>query len=187
MRPVVILAAVAAAAALGGFLVARWLGDGAAATLPAGAVATAGFRDLEGRRRPDFTLADGQGRSVSVSDFDGQVLLLNFWASWCQPCVAEMPMLSELQAEHDGRGLRVVGIALDDPQRARAFARDLGLDYTLLYGRADAVQVGRSYGNRSGLLPYSALVDADGIVRWTHLGVLERTDLEARLAGLAAP
>ena len=184
IRPVAILAVVAAAAALGGFLLARWLGP----AVPAPAeLAPATIQDVEGRLRPDFTLADGQGRSVSATDFDGHLLLLNFWASWCQPCVEEMPMLSALQAEHDGRGLRVVGIALDDPERARAFAADLGLDYTLLYGRADAVQVGRSYGNRSGLLPYSALVDADGIVRWTHLGVLKRAELEARLAEHASP
>jgi peroxiredoxin len=185
-RPVAILAAVAVAAALGGFLVARWLGHGAPAAA-GGEVAPATVQDVQGQRRPDFTLADAQGGTVSAADFEGEVLLLNFWASWCQPCVEEMPMLSTLQADHRERGLRVVGIALDDPQRAQAFAAGLGLDYTLLYGRADAVQVGRSYGNRSGLLPYSALVDADGIVRWTHLGVLERPELEARLASLGAP
>jgi DNA polymerase-1 len=95
----------------------------------AGEAATA--EELIGSRRPDFTLRDATGADIRASDFGGQVLLLNFWASWCAPCVEEMPMLSDLQRDHADRGLRVVGIALDDPGRAQAFAQDLALDYPL--------------------------------------------------------
>lgn len=186
----IILPAVAVAAAVAGYFLARGIDHRGAAgpeSLPSGpAVAGAAStgEELLGRPRPDFTLSDASGADISAGDFDGQVLLLNFWASWCAPCVEEMPMLSDLQRDHADRGLRVVGIALDDPGRAQAFAQDLAPGYPLLFGMADAMQVGRRYGNRSGMLPYSVLVDQRGIVRWTHLGALSREILEARLAEL---
>jgi peroxiredoxin len=98
-------------------------------------------------------------------------------------------MLSRLQREHAGQGLRVVGISVDDPGRAQAFAQGLGLEYPVLFGAGPsgagaAMLVGRRYGNASGMLPYSVLVDADGIVRWTHLGAVRREQLEAQLAAL---
>lgn len=179
-----ILLAVAGAAAGSGYLLSRIVdfgaGDGPAGS--AGSQAAPLAEDLLGQRRPDFTLQDAGGNFVSAGDFDGQALLLNFWASWCKPCVDEMPMLSDLQSDHAGNALQVIGIALDDPQRAQAFAADLGLQYPLLYGLADAVRVGRRYGNREGMLPYSVLVDDRGIIRWTKLGALTRGELEARFA-----
>jgi peroxiredoxin len=93
-------------------------------------------------------------------------------------------MLSDLQRDHAADALQVIGIALEDPQLAQAFASDLALGYPLLFGLADAMLVGRRYGNRSGMLPYSVLIDARGIVRWTHLGIVDRDDLEARLSEL---
>jgi thiol-disulfide isomerase/thioredoxin len=119
-----------------------------------------------------------------VDRFDGQVLLVNFWATWCAPCVEEMPMLSQFQRDYAGQGVVVVGIALDDPRRAQEFARELEVDYPLLFGLADAMVVGRSYGNRTGMLPYSVLVDAAGVIRWARLGILDRGELEAQLSAL---
>ena len=186
----IILVAVAVAAAGAGYFLARSVdprnGAGPAAhpVGPTAAEAAPQSDELLGRLRPDFTLQDAGGTAVSAGDFDGKVLLLNFWASWCAPCVEEMPMLTDLQRDYAGRGLQVIGIAQDDPQRAKAFAADLALGYPLLFGMADAMRAGRRYGNRSGMLPYSVLVDGRGIVRWTHLGPLTREDLEARLAEL---
>jgi len=93
-------------------------------------------------------------------------------------------MLAQLQRDFADRGLAVVGIALDEPGRASAFAEALGIDYHLLFGLADAMMAGRRYGNHSGMLPYTVLVDADGMIRWTRLGVLERSQVEAQLAAL---
>jgi peroxiredoxin len=98
-------------------------------------------------------------------------------------------MLSRLQRENSGQGLRVVGITVDDPGRARPFAEGLGLDYPVLFGAGrsgagEAMLVGRRYGNASGMLPYSVLIDATGIVRWTHVGAVSRDQLETRLAEL---
>jgi len=182
------VAAVAIMAAGSGYFVARMLSP-ATVTAPAmsrpGSVTAPGVAaELVGQRRPDFRLADAAGQVVSVESFDGQVLLVNFWATWCAPCVEEMPMLSRLHQDYAARGFSVVGIALDEPQRAREFAQELGVGYPLLFGLAEAMVVGRRYGNGTGMLPYSVLVDSSGIVRWTRLGVLDRSQVETQLASL---
>lgn len=182
-------AAIAVVAAAAGYLVARALGVSGAAVpgpeylqpSPPAAVAP---QDLVGQPRPGFVLQDGAGNPVSAAEFDGETVLLNFWASWCAPCVEEMPMLSRLQAEYAGRGLRVVGVAIDQPARAREFAESLDLGYLLLYGETEAALVGRRYGNDGGMLPYTVLLDTGGIVRWARLGAVTRDELEARLEPL---
>jgi thiol-disulfide isomerase/thioredoxin len=183
------MAAVAVIAAGTGYLAARLLnvtdeaGGQAAQPAMVEAKPVVGTLQLVGKRRPEFSLKDADGRTVSAEAYDGRVLLINFWATWCAPCVEEMPMLAQFQRDH-AASLTVAGIAIDDPDRAREFARELGVDYPLLFGLPDAMLVGRSYGNHSGMLPYSVLVDASGVVRWTRLGALDREQLESQLAAL---
>jgi len=136
---------------------------------------------LLGQERPSYTLGDVQGQRVSAASFDGDVVLLNFWATWCGPCRKEMPMLQELSSAYRDRGLKIVGIALDDVGQARDFAAQLGIDYTILVGDADVMAVGMAYGNRAGMLPYTVLIGRDRIVRWAHLGELDRAELESEL------
>jgi len=134
-------------------------------------------QELVGRHRPDFRLGSVDGSWVSAADYDGLVLLVNFWATWCEPCRAEMPMLDELQREMGETGFRVLGIALDDVQQARDFVAEIRVSYTSLVGMADVMDASRRYGNASGLLPYSILIDRAGMVRWTRLGELSREEL----------
>jgi thiol-disulfide isomerase/thioredoxin len=187
---VVIMALVAVLAAGSGYWVARLLSPATGANFPAASSQAANARaisppaDLVGQPRPDFRLRDESGRVLSAEAFDGRVFLVNFWATWCAPCVDEMPMLSELHRDYAGQNFAIVGIALDDPERAQEFARELQVEYPVLFGRADAMLVGRRYGNREGMLPYSVLVDAGGIIRWTRLGMLQRAEVEAQLAAL---
>jgi len=93
-------------------------------------------------------------------------------------------MLSRLHRDYAERGVRVVGIALDDPQRAGEFASDLAISYPILVGSIDTVLVSRQYGNRSGLLPYSVLVDTQGIIRWVYFGALDKEELQAQITDL---
>ena len=93
-------------------------------------------------------------------------------------------MLSLLQENYAGNGVQILGIALDDPQKAREFASKLSLRYPILVGTIDTVLAGRQYGNREGMLPYSVLVDTDGIVRWAYLGALDKDELETQIKAL---
>jgi peroxiredoxin len=184
MKRLALIAAVALAAAAGGYFAAMRLAGPPPAQRTAVAPVPAAPADLVGQRRPEFTHRDPSGRAWSAGDFDGGPLLLNFWATWCAPCVEEMPMLSRLQERHAAQGLQVVGIALDDPGRAAGFAAGLDLAYPVLVGDTDVVMTGQRYGNRSGMLPFTVLVDARGIVRRAWLGALDEAEVEAQLAAL---
>lgn len=93
-------------------------------------------------------------------------------------------MLSALQSRYADENLQVLGVALDDPEKAADFAAGLGLEYPVLVGTTDAILVGRQYGNRAGMLPYSVLVDPQGTIRWSHLGALVPEELEAQIIAL---
>ena len=90
-------------------------------------------------------------------------------------------MLSRLQQENADIGLQVVGIALDDAERAAEFAAGLAISYSVLVGKTDVVLTGRRFGNATGMLPFSVLIDADGVIRWTHLGALSREELQRQI------
>jgi peroxiredoxin len=141
-------------------------------------------QSLLGQRRPDYTLGSVDGSRVSASDFDGKVVLVNFWATWCAPCREEMPMLMALRESRRAEGLEVVGIAMDDVQQARDFVDELGIEYPNLVGSTDVMATMRLYGNASGTLPYSVLIDRAGFVRWSLLGVLEQPSLEREIGAL---
>lgn len=141
-------------------------------------------KSVLGTHRPDFTLGSSSGELISAADFDGQVILVNFWATWCKPCREEMPMLVGLHHAYRDKSFQVLGIALDDVQQAREFAAELGVDYPILVGSTDVMAVVRLYGNLSGVLPYSVLVDREGIIRWTHLGELKGEELQRQIDAL---
>lgn len=180
-----VMATVALVASTGGYYAARVLNPADVPVRPGEErVSVPQVDDLLGQRRPDFILSDTEGNPVSADDFDGRVWLVNFWATWCAPCVEEMPMLSELQAQYTGKGVKIVGIALDDAGRAAEFAASLGINYPVLVGQTDVVMTGRRFGNATGMLPFSVLMDTSGIVRWTHLGALSRDVLETEIRSL---
>ncbi|MEM1080776.1 MAG: TlpA disulfide reductase family protein [Pseudomonadota bacterium] len=118
---------------------------------------------------PNFRHAALDGQFVSRDDLIGQPALINFWATWCAPCVREMPMLQAYAAQHADR-LQMVGIAIDEPGQVHGFVQELGVTYRILVGTSDVMQTQRDFGNANGMLPFTVLVDAQGIVRWQHLG-----------------
>ena len=136
-----------------------------------------------GDRRPDFMHAGVNGELWRASDFDGRPTLVNFWATWCAPCLREMPVLQSLAKSHAGR-LNVVGIAIDDPAAVDAFVDRLGITYPILIGTSDVRETQERFGNPDGMLPYSVVIDAGGIIRWHHLGELDETMLEDALGPL---
>lgn len=140
--------------------------------------------DMIGLPRPGFSLGSTTGGVINSADFDGQVLLINFWATWCKPCREEMPMLSDLHAQLAGQGLQVLGVALDDVAQAREFVEELQISYPNAVGGVDVMAMGSAYGNRAGLLPYSVLIDRSGVVRWNSLGELKLEELMAQIEKL---
>lgn len=136
-----------------------------------------------GDPRPEFVHAGVNGELWRASDFDGRAMLVNFWATWCAPCIREMPLL-QAAAEKYPEHLRVVGIAVDEPGAVDEFVEQLGISYPILIGTSDVRETQRRYGNPDGMLPYSVLVDAQGIIRWRHLGELDEPMLEKALGPL---
>lgn len=131
-----------------------------------------------GDPQPGFRHDNLEGIPVSVEEFDGQALLVNFWATWCAPCRREMPVLQSASDRHAGQ-LTVVGIALDEIEPVRVFVDDLGIDYPVLVGSsAEVMDTQSAWGNGAGVLPYTVLVDTDGIIRWQHYGEVTAEELD---------
>ena len=129
-------------------------------------------------------LVDLDGKPINLKELKGKRVFLNLWATWCKPCREEMPMLSGLHERLAGKGFTVLGIAMDDVQQAREFVDEFQISYPNAVGGVDVMATGVLYGNHSGLLPYSVLIDRSGIVRWTFLGELESSELEAQINDL---
>ncbi len=176
-RQIILYTAVAILAATAGGVVATCRAQQASESLVEQAESKNAKAGLVGQQRPDWSVPGLDGEPVTAADFDGQVVLVNFWATWCAPCRAEMPMLSEVDAEYREKGFAVVGVAMDEPGPAKEFLDSLGIDYPVAVGQADVMTMSRDYGNLAGMLPYSVLIDRDGVVRWTKLGEVHREEL----------
>ena len=131
----------------------------------------------------DFTMKDLDGKDVSLSSYKGKVILLNFWATWCGPCKAEIPGFVELQDQYGKDGLVVVGYSVDDEApKARAFADEYKMNYPVLLGlgRED---VQEAYGPIWGI-PASFIISRDGRVCQKHLGIAPKAVFEKEIKAL---
>ncbi len=116
------------------------------------------------KQRIDFTLKDLEGKDRKLSEWDGKVILLNFWATWCPPCLKEMPDFVELREELGEKGFEVVGVALDQADLVQAFIDGIGAEYPILLAELEGLQIMKSYGNQLMTLPYTVLIGRDGKV-----------------------
>ena len=139
---------------------------------------TVATHSLIGTMRPDFSLYDLDENNVSVSTWDGKIVLLNFWAAWCPPCRREIPAFSEVREVFYDDDFEVVGIAIDEKDKVVEFLNSIpNVQYPQLIGYNDALKVASAFGNRSGGLPYSVLVDKQGIIRYIKAGELDKQTL----------
>ena len=138
-----------------------------------------------GQPLPALVLPDLQGRPHPLTAYLGRRLLLNFWASWCGPCLQEMPALNQAQQKFGDHGVIVLGIAMDEPDRVRAFLATHAVSYPILLGQMDGPSTSLQLGDQREILPFSVLIDADGRIIATHAGALSQAQLDDWLAAPA--
>jgi peroxiredoxin len=163
----------------------RWL-MGAAALAAAGA--GAGLAWWQGQRaglspaEAAFWASRYQsptGETLAMSAFRGRPLLLNFWATWCPPCVEELPLINSFYREQRARGWQVLGLAVDQAEPVRRFVRTLPLDFPLAMAGMVGIETSQGLGNASGSLPYSVVFGPDGDVLHRKLGRVSPEELAA--------
>lgn len=133
---------------------------------------------LIGQPLPALALPDLDGKLHRLSDNRGHRVLLNFWASWCGPCLEEMPALSQAQEKFGDHAPIVLGIAMDEPARVRAFLAAHPVSYPILLGQMTPPSTSLLLGDSREILPYSVLIDTDGRILTTHEGALSASQLE---------
>lgn len=173
-RALAIFAAVAAVSAATGYGARRWwlqASDGEVAQLDTKLLFAARLTNLS-------------GDTDTLETWRGQVLVVNFWATWCAPCREEIPIFVSMQKRLGARGLQFIGIAIDRPDPVRAFQREYGMNYPILIGGIETMELLRSTGNKAGVLPYTLVINRGGGVSARKLGVLKESQLEAILQPL---
>jgi thiol-disulfide isomerase/thioredoxin len=132
----------------------------------------------------EFALPDLEGNSRQLSEWRGQVLLVNFWATWCAPCRREIPLLKSTQAAQAEKRLQVIGIAVDYLDEVTVYAEDAAFNYPILIGQQDAIAAAESSGIEFVGMPFTLVVSADGRLIKAHLGeiVAEHIDLISAVA-----
>jgi len=121
-----------------------------------------------GTRAPELSLPDLSGNIISLKQFRGKVVLLDFWATWCPPCRKSIPELTKLQNKHNGDGLVIIGVSMDNPmsmsdEALRQFKKQAGVNYKIL--RADVNVVADYFGEQRIALPTMFVIDRDGFIR----------------------
>lgn len=128
---------------------------------------------------PATVLADLDGKPQRLDAWPGKVLLVNFWASWCEPCREEIPALNRLQQQYGAQGLQILGIAIDEPDAVRQFQAQVPMAYPVLLAPDQGIRLMEQWGNRFGVLPYSVVFDRQGLLRQRHPGAISAQEAEA--------
>jgi thiol-disulfide isomerase/thioredoxin len=167
----------------------------AAIRVPAGEASPPTASDLDGQfdpavpipvkipeRLPEFSLSNPAGTVTPISTWAGKSLVLNFWATWCAPCRREIPLLKALNSEWSGRGVAVVGVAVDYRDKVIAYADEFKIAYPLLIGEQDALDVAAQLGIGVPVFPFTVFTDRRGEVVALYLGELHRPQADLILS-----
>ncbi|MFZ6691199.1 TlpA disulfide reductase family protein [Undibacterium sp. SXout20W] len=132
------------------------------------------------------TLPDSAARPQALSQWKNHFLVVNFWATWCSPCVQEMPELSALQKEFQGKSVQIIGLGIDSPSNIADFAKKYEISYPLYVAGLDGSELSRQMGNQAGGLPFTVLINGNGKVVKTYLGRLKMGELRADITKFSA-
>lgn len=130
---------------------------------------------------PDFNLKDANGKDVNLTDLRGKVVLVNFWATWCEGCQVEIPWFVEFQKEYEARGLVVIGISMDDDgwKSVKPWLKEKKVNYPIVIGDEG---LGKQYGLDG--MPLTALVDREGRIADVHLGLVDKAATQQKIRAL---
>ncbi len=163
MRSLFIVLALALVSGLGGFAAYHWL------VKP---------QVITGTPAPDIVITDIDGKAHALAELKGRWVLINFWASWCAPCMDELPLLVDIQKRYADRGLQLLGPALDEREPVLAAVKHFGINYPVSADFNGASAAMELLGNQRGALPYSVLLNPEGQIAETVLGALTAESLE---------
>jgi thiol-disulfide isomerase/thioredoxin len=158
---------------------------GGAAVAAAGAGATWAWRRMQPQtmaadvmaRFWGLTLDTPQGQRLALDSLRGRPLLVNFWATWCPPCIEELPLLNAFYRQNSAKGWQIVGIAVDKLAPVQAFLQRLPLDFPVVLSGMDGLTLSQEFGNQARGLPFTVLVGADGVILNRRIGKLSEADL----------
>jgi thiol-disulfide isomerase/thioredoxin len=130
------------------------------------------------------SLDDLSGSKQALSQWRGRVLVVNFWATWCPPCLKEIPEFVRLQDKYGARGVQFIGIAIDEKSKVVKFAATLGINYPVLLAESEGISLARRAGNRLGGLPFTVIINRQGGTAKVELGTLDENKLSPILEPL---
>lgn len=134
--------------------------------------------------RPLFKLNDLDDKVRDIKEWDGQVVMVNFWATWCPPCRKEMPDFVKLQEKYASQGFTIIGIALDEKQAVIDFTAPMGMNYPILLAEQEGMPLTTAYGNRLGVLPFTVIIDRHGNIIHRHRSELSFAQAEEMIKPL---
>jgi thiol-disulfide isomerase/thioredoxin len=126
---------------------------------------------------PEFSLPDLSDKQHSIKAWQGKILVINFWATWCPPCLKEMPEFEAMQNEFSDKGLQFIGIALDDADPVKEFIASKKITYPILMGEDQGTKLAHDLGNIVNTVPFTVIVNKKGFVVKSHMGELTREQL----------
>lgn len=160
------------AAYIGIFVAGMWGGTVVIKSLNNNSEGSQVAQAMVGKKAPAFSLPDVDGVTHHSSEWQNKVVVINFWATWCPPCVRETPTFVELQEQYQTRGLQFIGVAIDDKEKVKDFMDTYGVNYPMLIGEDNAINIAKLFGNRFGALPYTVIINRQGMIRFIRRGEL---------------
>lgn len=169
-----LIAVVAVAAGAAGYLTREATRADTAVSVSADATA-----ELLALRLPDIN-----GVEQTLAQWQGKVIVVNFWATWCPPCLKEIPDFIKVSQRHANDPVQFLGVSIDRPEAVKAFAEEYKIPYPLLLGSPSTLEMARGFGNSAQALPFTVIIDRTGVIREVKLGTLNQEELERKIRAL---